>query len=432
MKPFFSKLLYLSFIFFILINTAHAFEYELNSVVKHPTRKELYVSGEFKIMFVIDNEKGTILKSVPVPFDVKKMTVSKSGKIIATSGTQLYIYNPETNTGNSVSGTGDIYTVNNSDYYFDISNYYKKGVKIYSVEDQQLYAEFPLTESLAMYSYSPQTNFLYLFSSEIQLADEKSLITKTVEKPSGYNVYSNDYVAQQSDGKGQNFMIYDLNKRSITVTKQLPYKMSSSFSKTIAPVGEDLYVLYWSGLIKIEKNGKCTPIELADATFNYASAATLKGHLICSSMKDGYIYNTASGTSSKFDVSSGYSDKAYTKDIFIDGDNIYVLAEDYTIYTMDASGVKKSMIDFSQNGNSGIKYSVMYYNGYSQKDKQDLEAEGLNSVLKAKKLPAISLEGKSGYIEVATFNTITEAKAFLTDIKGKVSYTAKILPKGTN
>ncbi len=408
--------------------TLHAFEYELNSIVKHPTKNELYIGGEFKTIIVMDSEKGTLIKGIPTSFDVKKLTVASNGNILISNYQQLAIYNPETGTTTSFNGSGDIHTFNNSAYFLDVSSYYKK-IKIYNVGDQTLYSEIELTNSPRMLSYSPITKQLYLFSDQIDIKNEKSLIVKEVVKSDGYNTYNGAYVSQQSDGKGQIYQIYDVAGKKIINQTELPYFMSSSFSKTISPVKNDLYVLYWDGFVKISNQKNCTPIETDLATYAYATGSTSNGsHFICSSMKDGFIYDTQSGVAKSFDLAIDYSDRAYTSDIFFDGELAYILTADYNVYKMDLSGNKKMSFNFAQNGTSGISYQVLYYNGYSQKTDQDKEVSAINSALKTKGLPGISLEGLSGYVLVTGFGDIASAKNFIAGMKDKTTYGFKINP----
>ncbi|MDX2171513.1 MAG: hypothetical protein SFY56_00235 [Bacteroidota bacterium] len=428
------KKVLLSIILFCCISSGlKAFENDLRTISKRPNSNELFVGGEFKTVFVLNAVSGETIRTFTVQGGVEDMVFNPEGNVLISKfSTKLSFINPQTG---SVIKTfdersGKFFLFERSNYVVFVDRYNTKKTKLLSSKDGSLIKEFSCDFEPDFSAISNNDQQMIIFSKEIELKKEKSLLTTEVKPISGYNVYNTAFIRQQSDGKGISYVTVDLKDMALSKTKQIPYSpKDGSYSFNVSWFDGNVFILDYETFIKIDSKDKVYPIELDKAGFSYACASSKDGrYIIQSSTKEGYIYDCKENKSISYNV-KGKSQFTYSADICNDNDTLIILAKDYTIVWMNTSG--NIIRDYKINRGSNIKFGVYYTNGFNKKELRDKEAAIINKELKALGLPEVDLEKNAGNYNllIATLDSEDKSNNLQSALKNSgLQYITKIAP----
>lgn len=419
----------LSFIALGFQQKSLAFENDLQSICKRPGTNELFIGGEFHTLLVIDANSGSALRQFDVKHNIIDLQFDPAGKhLIVFDGNDIHFLNPDSGEDFKQFSVGHVRLAEGSPYIVARS-WFNSELKIYSATDGSVLTSFDPGFDVLDYGYSNNFTEIIILGREMEIKKEGSLITKKIEKIDGYNVYNSAYTSQQDDGKGSGFAVYDMNSKSLKINTIIPYNTSNSFDFNASKYGDHYYVACWEMLLKIDAEGKVTPVESDEATFAYASGSNPSGqYIFISSTKNGYIYNCEDGSQFAF---NGREDNefSYTVDYTFDGNNVYMLSGDFDVVLMNLQGNVQRHIKVERSAGKG--FGVYYYNGFFKKEDRDKEATIINKELEALGLPVIDLETNVGDSKVllAVFGSMDEAEAFDKSINDNgLQYLTKIAP----
>lgn len=428
------KKVLLSIILFCCISSSiKAFEKDLRTIAKRPNSNELFVGGEFKTVFVLNAVSGETIRTFTVEGGAEDMVFNSDGSVlIIKASTNLLLVDPVKGsvTKNIDNRFGKFFLYERSKYVVFVDRYAKK-VQLLSSKDGSLIKEFMTEFEPRFVAINKNEQQMVIFSSEMEIKDEASLITNTVKPASGYNVYNKAFINQQSDGKGVSFVRVDLNSMSVGKLKQIPYSPNDgSFSHSVSFYDGEIYIINFEILIKIDAKDKAFPVELENAGFCYASVVTKdERYIIQSATKEGFIYDCKEKKSISYNV-KGESEFTYSTDIITDNDTVILLAKDYTIVLMNTSGsiIRKYKIN---KAGPNVNFGLFYSNGFNKPELRAKEAEIINKELKALGIPEIDLEKNIGNsnVLIASLDTQDKSQSLQKALKtAGLKYITKIAP----
>lgn len=423
------KLVYFLLFAVISINLS-AFDYELKSAVKHPTKNEIFIAGTFNTMLVIDSETGKTIKTFAVEEPLSKICFTKSQNHILGLGTSgVYQINPETGETTAFFKGFGFKIHDFSPYFTEIKAWGETAVNIYDSETGSIFKEIKTDFQPYLCVFDNSFENIYVISSKIEMPNEKDFLSAEIQKSESYNTYNSAYTKKQEDGSGSIIKMYNIETGEVVRTINCPFDFAGRFSFTFLPLDDKLIIADWDGVFSIDNNGITTAIESEFATFAYASAYSNDKNNICiASTKSGSLFNIENNTWKEFDVKDNY-EFAYTADIFSLENNFWLLSKDYSLICIDINGNKLKSFKINDAGEEG--FNVYYTNGYSKKEDRDKEAAIINSLLTQKSLPLIDLEENLDVkkVVIANFKTSAEAIKFIEELKdNKLQYLTLVAP----
>jgi len=416
---------------FMLLMTIYvsAFDNELTSICHRHGTDELYAGGEFNTIFVVNKKTGATTRQIKIATKVLDLQFNQSGsKLIYHDGSKVYLLNPETGEESYSFKAESIQLFENSPYMVN-ADWFSGMVTVYSTEDGSPVFEIKPDFDVLKTGLNEKRDQLIIVGREMEIKGEKDLIQEKIAPAEDYNVYNKAYVEQQEDEKGTSFLVFDINTKAELLRTILPYSPSASFGMSVSKYKEDFYISGWDAMLKIDKTGKAFPIQSDKATFAYATNATGNGqYILVSSTKDGFVYNCETKTIFGFDAKSD-NEFSYSKDISYNGEEIYLLAADYTIAIMNGKGMVLKRFKIENSSAEG--FGIYYYNGFTKKEARDKEAAVINATLTKWKMETIDLEsaiGKSDFL-IGVFQKLEDAEAFAKEMDDNgLEYITKIAP----
>lgn len=424
------NIFYSAILAFFTVNSAVAFDNELTSICPRPGTDELYAGGEFNKIFVVNKKTGETTRQIKIDSKVLDMQFNQTGsKLIYHDGSKVHMLNPETGEELYSFKASSIQLFENSPYMIDADWIFTGLVTVYSTEDGSPVFDVKPEFKVMKTGLNEKRDQLIIVGREMEIKGEKGLIQQKIEPVDGYNVYNKSYIDKQDDGKGMGFLVIDLNTKKEVLNAVLPYSFGGTFGTSISKFKDNYYISGWDVLLKVDNTGKAFPIESEKATFAYATNATGNGqYILVTSTKDGFVYNCETKTIFGFDAKDE-NEFSYSKDISYNGEEIYLLAADYTIAIMNNKGMVQKRIKIENSNDEG--FGIYYYNGFNKKEARDAEAAIINAVLSAHDMEKIDLEteiGKSDFL-IGVFQTMEEAENVKKELKSKgLQYITKIAP----
>ncbi len=432
MKKHNNKIKSLCLLLFIVCNTnSFAYKGDLNVIVKRPGKNELFVSGEFKTLFVLNNITGKTIRTFLTPNGADRLAFTKDGtSLLAAYSNKLMYLDPETGDVKKTITGSDFFVFNEEDYIVDVNTYGNK-ISVYSSADGTLLFNYSCTFSPNFVCLNTNKKELYVFSNEQKLPGDSTLVTSKSTASTKYNTFNSNYITQQNDGKAVNYFTISLTDQKVSGTKIIPYSPSAgSFGSAFNFYKNQLFLLSYDSFYKINPSGKITPIEFDESGYSFSATKSIDGkYIIQAGNKKGFIYNCETEKFIPFEFGNLF-DSPTSIDICINKDTVYMISKDYSIdiFTTKAFIIKKTFINFEQNKG---KFAVLYYNGKAKKEDRDKEALIINTELKKMNLPVIDLEIVIGKDDVllTTFNTVEEANSFKKKLSdASLNYITIIIP----
>lgn len=424
------KLIFSAILALFTFQSANAFDNELTSICHRPGTDELYAGGEFNTIFVVNKMTGVTTRQIKIDTKVLDLQFNQSGsKLIYHDGSKVHMLNPETGEELYSFKASGIQLFENSPYMVDADWIFTGAVTVYSTEDGSPIFDIKPDFKVLKVGLNEKRDQLIIVGREMEIKNEKGLVQEKVELEEGYNVYNKAYVNQQEDEKGMGFLVIDLTTKAQILNVILPYSTSASFGTSISKYKDNYYISGWDVLLRIDATGKAFPISSDKATFAYATNVAGSGqYILVTSTKDGFIYNCETKAIFGFDAKED-SEFSYSKDISYNGEEVYLLAADYTIAVMNTKGMVQKRIKIQNNSAEG--FGIYYYNGFTKKEARDAEAAIINATLSKHGRETIDLEsaiGKSDFL-VGIFQTVEEAEKFAKEMDDNgLQYITKIAP----
>ncbi|MEM7038646.1 MAG: WD40 repeat domain-containing protein, partial [Bacteroidota bacterium] len=359
---------------FLLLGTflnVHAFENDLTAICQHPETGELFVGGEFKTIFVLDSETSELKRQFSFDPGVDDMSFSSDGKsLLISRSLKCYLVDPEN--GKVIKSVkGDFQLFDRGPYAANV-DWMGKRIQLFDVNTLKLVAEEAFDMAPGVIGFRPDFKEMAIISRSREIKKEKNLLTEKVEEASGYNIYNDAYVEEQNDKKGADFLIWNLETNAVKQVAVLPYTFNKTFGMCLGWAKDSYYAAHWDKLVRIDKEGRCFPIETNLATFAYCANVGPEGHtILVASAKRGFLFYPEKSTFRSFDQSET-GELPYSRDAFFAQDFIYLLSRDFSILKLDYEGnVEKELVieQASENG-----FGLYYYNGFRRKEDRDKEA----------------------------------------------------------
>jgi len=389
-----------------------AFEYELSSICKHPTKEILYISGEFNTILVIDANNGSVMDQIDVDYPVLAMQFAPAGHLLVHGDDQkIHFVDPETGAESKAIFGSDFELFEEAPYFLDVS-WMDNAVIVYDANDGRIVKTIkPEFEPLAA-GLSPDNEEILVLGREREIDNEKSLIVEKLEDDGGYNPFRNAYLDQQSDDSGADFAVYNLAEGKFTKQFILPYATSDNFDLAIGAYGNEYLLGCWDMMIRITADGKATPVVPAESNFTYASTIAADGKTIfLASSENGCVYNAETGELGNFNVAQDFIAPT-AADICYADEKMYLLSVNYTIVQMNLAGAEEKRFTVEKGLANG--FGVYYYNGNEAGEERDSEEAIINKVRAEYDWDAIDLDSvdESEYLIIGTFETLQEVYEF--------------------
>ncbi len=398
---------------FIFSAQSFAFEHELTSICKHPSKDILYVAGEFNTIILLDANSGKIIDQIDVSFPVVDMQFNKDGSqlLVESDDRKVHFIHPETGEeSKAIMGEKFIFSAD-SPYFLNVS-WIKSSVTVYDATNGRILHTIKAKEPLSA-GFNADFSKVLILGRSYEIAKEKSLITVKVEEADGYNPFNKAYIEQQNDGEGCDFLVYDLASEEISQQFVLPYDTHDNFDLTISAYGDKYFVGAWDILLQISNDGSTLPIEPTEASFTYASEVSSDGkYLFLATNQEGNILDCETGKVQRFNVAQDFFAPT-AADLTRAGEKMYLLSQDYTIITLDNYGVEMKRFQIKEGLANG--FGVYYYNGNDEGEDRNAEAAIINKVRAEHSWEAINLDEteESEYAHIGSFDSKEKAEAFI-------------------